>query len=100
MSLDDDGVRWDEGDVTVCVARQGGQVRLEVRETGPGIAPEDVPRLFDRFYRADKARSSAGTGLGLSIGHWIADAHGGRITAANTPEGGALFTVTLPHAAL
>jgi signal transduction histidine kinase len=88
----------DGGGITVRVARQGGQARLEVRDTGPGIAPADLPHLFERFYRADKARRSGGTGLGLAIGRWIAEAHGGHIMAANTPEGGALFTVTLPQA--
>jgi len=89
----------DDGAITVSVTRQGGQVRLGVQDSGPGIAPEDLPRLFERFYRADKARGSAGSGLGLSIGRWIAEAHGGRITAANAPERGALFTITLPLAA-
>jgi signal transduction histidine kinase len=88
----------DGGGITVRVARAGGQARLEVRDSGPGLAPADLPHLFERFYRADKARSSAGTGLGLAIGRWIAEAHGGRIAAANAPEGGALFTVTLPLA--
>ena len=67
-------------------------------DSGPGIAPEDLPHLFERFYRADKARGSMGSGLGLSIGRWIAEAHGGRLTAANAPGRGALFTVTLPLA--
>lgn len=88
----------DGGSISVSVARQGGQVRLEVRDSGPGIAPADLPHLFERFYRADKARTSSGTGLGLAIGRWIVEAHGGRIAAANLPEGGALFTVTLPSA--
>jgi signal transduction histidine kinase len=88
----------DGGHITVRVARAGGQARLEVRDSGPGLAPADLPHLFERFYRADKARSSGGTGLGLAIGRWIAEAHGGRIAAANAPEGGALFTVTLPLA--
>ena len=88
----------DDGSITVRVARAGGQARLEVRDSGPGIAPADLPHLFERFYRADKARRSGGTGLGLAIGRWIAAAHGGRLTAANAPEGGALFTVTLPLA--
>ncbi len=86
----------DHGAITVSVVRQGGQVRLRVQDNGPGLAPEDLPHLFERFYRADKARSSAGSGLGLAIGRWIAEAHGGRITAANAPERGALFTITLP----
>ncbi|MDQ2830810.1 MAG: HAMP domain-containing histidine kinase, partial [Chloroflexota bacterium] len=89
----------DGGAITVSVTRQGGQVRLRVQDSGPGLAPEDLPHLFERFYRADKARGSAGSGLGLSIGRWIAEAHGGRITAANAPERGALFTITLPLAA-
>jgi signal transduction histidine kinase len=88
----------DGGSITVSVTRQGGQVRLEVRDSGPGIAPADLPHLFERFYRADKARTSSGTGLGLAIGRWIVEAHGGRIAAANLPGGGALFTVTLPSA--
>ncbi len=89
------------GAVAVRVAREGGQVRLQVRDSGPGLAPEDVPHVFDRFYRANRARTSGeGTGLGLAIGRWIAEAHGGHIVAANvpTPEHGALFTVTLPLA--
>ena len=89
------------GAVAVRVAREGGQVRLQVRDSGPGLAPEDVPHVFDRFYRANRARTSGeGTGLGLAIGRWIAEAHSGHIVAANVPapEHGALFTVTLPLA--
>ncbi len=72
---------------------------LRVRNSGPGIVSEDLPHLFERFYRADKAHTGGGgTGLGLAIGRWIAEAHGGRIAAVNAPEGGALFTVTLPLA--
>lgn len=74
-------------------------MRLRVQDSGPGLAPEDLPHLFERFYRADKARSSAGSGLDLAIGRWIAEAHGGHIMAANAPERGALFTITLPLAA-
>jgi len=88
----------DDGSIMVSVARQGGHARLRVGDSGPGIAPEDLPHLFERFYRADKARGSVGSGLGLSIGRWIAEAHGGHITAANAPGRGALFTVTLPLA--
>ena len=74
------------------------QCVLTVHDSGPGIPPGDLPRIFERFYRADKGRSRAdgGTGLGLSIARKIAQAHGGNLTAANHPDGGALFTLNLP----
>ena len=101
LILLDNALRYtpDGGAITVSVERHGGQARLQVRDTGPGIAPHDLPRLFERFYRADRARTGEGTGLGLSIGRWIADAHGGGITAANDHGHGAVFTVTLPSIA-
>ena len=74
---------------------------LSVRDTGIGIAPGDLPHIFDRFWRADQARSRTGdrpgTGLGLSITKWIAEAHGGSITVQSRPGRGTLFTVTLPR---
>jgi len=84
------------GRVGVSTELHGGSVRLLVRDSGPGIDPADLPRIFERFYRADKARTGKGSGLGLSIARWIVDAHNGRISATNAPGGGALFTVTLP----
>jgi signal transduction histidine kinase len=82
--------------VTVMARRQGGHAVVSVRDQGPGIDQRDLPRLFDRFYRADRARAGEGVGLGLAIARWIAVAHGGQIRAANAPDGGAVFTVTLP----
>ena len=79
------------------MARHGGHAVLRVRDWGPGIDPQDLPHLFDRFYRADRARHGEGTGLGLAIGRWIVVAHGGEIRAANAPDGGAVFTVSLPR---
>ena len=72
--------------------------RDRVSDTGPGIAAEHLPHIFDRFYRVDHARNQAdgGAGLGLSISRWIAEAHGGAIRAESTPGGGATFTVSLP----
>jgi signal transduction histidine kinase len=87
------------GAITVHAGRAGGRAVIEVRDSGAGIAPEDLPHLFDRFYRAARDRSVEGTGLGLAIARWIAQAHGGRIVAANAPEGGAVFTLMLPLAA-
>ena len=69
-----------------------------MRDWGPGLDPADLPHLFDRFYRTDRARSGEGSGLGLAIARWIALAHDGQIRAGNAPGGGAVFTVTLPFA--
>jgi signal transduction histidine kinase len=68
---------------------------VEVEDEGPGIRPEDLPHIFDRFYRAAEA-PSGGTGLGLAIAAWITERHGGSIRAENLPDQGARFTVTLP----
>ena len=76
--------------------RRNGVVRVRVADNGPGIPPEAVPRLFDRFYRAPAARGSAGTGLGLAIARWIAEEHEGRVTVRSSPGQGSVFTVTLP----
>jgi len=69
---------------------------LEVRDHGPGIAAEDLPRVFDRFYRAPGARARPGSGLGLAIVRQMAEAHGGAVHAANDPGGGARLTLELP----
>lgn len=83
--------------VRVSVRTEDGALRIDVRDHGPGI-PEDVlPHVFDRFYKASASRPrSEGSGLGLSIALENAHIHGGGITAANSPEGGAVFTLTLP----
>ena len=73
-------------------------VEVQVADTGAGIAPEALPRVFDRFYRADAARGSGGTGLGLAIARMVAERHRGTITVESTPGGGSVFTVRLPAA--
>ena len=80
------------------VAYQVDQVLLEVRDTGVGIPEEDVPKVFNRFYRVDKARSRAagGTGLGLSIVRDTVRRHGGWVTAAANHPNGSVFTVGFP----
>jgi signal transduction histidine kinase len=87
-----------EGAVTLRLKPEQGQVVLEVEDTGPGIAPEHLPHLFERFYRGDHARDreSGGTGLGLAIVKEIAEAHGGTVRASSTLGKGSIFTVTLP----
>jgi two-component system sensor histidine kinase MprB len=69
---------------------------LEVRDHGPGIAAEDLPRVFDRFYRSPVARGRPGSGLGLAIVRQMAEGHGGAVHAANDPDGGARLTLELP----
>ena len=88
------------GRVELGVEAGGAEVRLVVEDTGPGVPPEHLPRIFERFYRADPSRSreEGGTGLGLAIAKHIALAHGGRVEAGNRPEGGARFAVVLPAA--
>jgi heavy metal sensor kinase len=86
------------GSVGIHVANSNGHVQIEVRDTGIGIAEADLPHVFERFYRADSARSSdsGGAGLGLSIGQWIAKAHLGEITVESAPERGSVFHLKLP----
>ncbi len=85
------------GQVTVGLTAHRGLATLVVEDTGPGIPPEDLPHIFDRFYKADRARSrQPGAGLGLAIAQRLTAALGGRLEAANRPEGGARFVLTLP----
>ncbi len=87
------------GAVEAAARREGGEAVIEVRDEGRGIAPEALPRLFERFWQAD-ARSQGGLGLGLSIVKHLVEAHGGTVAAASGGEGqGATFTVRLPAAA-
>jgi signal transduction histidine kinase len=71
---------------------------ITVHDSGPGIPEEALPHVFDRFYRVDKGRGrgEGGTGLGLTIARKLARAHGGELTASNHPQGGAVFTLSLP----
>ncbi len=87
-----------EGEIVVGLARQANRVEVNVRDSGPGIPEEALPNIFERFYRADRSRSRSegGSGLGLAIALHLAEAHGGTLTAANSPQGGAVFTLSLP----
>jgi signal transduction histidine kinase len=84
-----------DGSVKVRVRPDAGSAVLEVEDDGPGIREEDLAHVFERFWRADDA-PAGGTGLGLAIAAWIVERHGGRIAAANRPEGGGRFEARIP----
>jgi len=88
----------EKGVITIQVACSQHDLACSVRDAGPGIPEASLPFIFDRFYRAERARSKAdgGTGLGLTIARNLAQAHGGSLTARNHPQGGAEFVLTLP----
>jgi len=84
------------GEVVLSAAAQEGFVRFAVADTGVGISPDDLPRIFERFYKADRARSGGGTGLGLSICRHLVEAHGGQIGAESEEGRGSTFFFTIP----
>jgi two-component system phosphate regulon sensor histidine kinase PhoR len=87
----------DGAEVRLSTSRNDGAFTIVVADSGPGIPPEDLSRVFERFYRVDKSRARpGGTGLGLAIVKHLVELHGGEAHAANRGEGGAVFTVTLP----
>lgn len=93
-NLLDNAVKWSPPDATVIVQLHHGL--LSVADEGPGIAPQDRPHVFDRFYRADGARSQPGSGLGLAIVAQAVTQHGGSVSVGASPAGGARFDVTIP----
>ena len=101
VNLLDNAIRYTPpgGKVSAELDSQDGDVRVRVSDTGVGIAPDAAPHIFERFYRADKARSreDGGFGLGLAIVKWIAESHHGGVELASRPKAGSTFTVTLPR---
>lgn len=85
-----------DGEIRISSARAGDKVAVRVSDNGRGIAPEDLPHIFERFYRADRARQAGGSGLGLAIARWIVEEHGGEIAVESAPGRGTVFTVTVP----
>jgi heavy metal sensor kinase len=86
------------GRIVIRVSREGDAARIDVQDTGIGLSPDDAGRVFERFFRADPARSSSveGAGLGLSLVQWIAEQHGGQVTVDSRPGAGSTFSVILP----
>jgi signal transduction histidine kinase len=101
-NLIDNAVRYTPpgGRVDVTVTTHDGQVVLRVADTGLGIPQRDLPRVFERFYRVDRARSreTGGTGLGLAIVKHVAENHGGEVTVTSELAAGSIFEVRLPVA--
>ena len=93
----DNALRHGAGDVVLSAAGDDGHVELHVRDRGPGFPDEFLPAAFERFSRADEARSRGGTGLGLAITSAVARAHGGAAYASNREEGGADVWLEIPH---
>ena len=100
LNLVDNAIKYTPagGKVTLALYREPGHVRIEVADNGPGIADKDLPHIFERFYRADRARSRqlGGSGLGLSIVQWVAQAHDGEIQVQSEVGVGSTFTLRLP----
>jgi signal transduction histidine kinase len=87
-----------DGSVAIRVERRASDLLLRVEDSGEGLSAEAPERMFERFWRADRARSGSGAGLGLAIARGLVEAHGGRIWAENRPQGGACISFTLPAA--
>lgn len=100
LNLIDNAIKYtpEGGSVSIAVERNNGSALFRVKDTGIGIPPEETGRVFDRFYRVDKARSRemGGSGLGLSIARWIAELHRGSIRVESEVDRGSVFTVELP----
>lgn len=100
LNLVDNAIKYTPagGEVLMSLSKKDGNALVEIRDNGVGIPAEDLPRVFDRFYRVDKARTRnpGGSGLGLSIARWIAVAHGGNIHVESSVGEGSTFIVSLP----
>lgn len=101
LNLTENAIKYGRNGGSILLSAQEaepGEVLLRVQDDGPGISPEDLPHIFERFYRADAARDRSGAGLGLSIAQWIVEAHGGHIQAESAPDAGTVFIIRWPAA--
>ncbi|MEO3944258.1 HAMP domain-containing sensor histidine kinase [Gorillibacterium sp. CAU 1737] len=98
LNLLDNAIKFtpEHGTITIEMKRAEGFLELVFRDTGTGIVPEAIPRIFDKFYQGNTSHSTAGNGLGLTIVQRIVNLHGGKITCESEPSGGTTFIVTLP----
>jgi two-component system sensor histidine kinase KdpD len=98
VNVIDNGLKYSApgSPIEIRVHRAGAFMEITVADRGVGIPPEDLTRVFDKFYRVQRPNNVNGTGLGLAIGKGIVDAHGGFISAENRPQGGTIITIALP----
>jgi two-component system sensor histidine kinase MprB len=98
LNVLDNAAKWSPpgADVSVWLTRNGANWYLQVHDHGPGIAPDDLPHVFERFYRAPSARALPGSGLGLAIVRQVVQAHAGTVAINSPPDGGTLVTISLP----
>jgi signal transduction histidine kinase len=90
----------ENGRILISASRQADEVQIDVADTGPGISPEDLEHLFERFYRIPGSESAEGSGLGLSVAQKIVEEHNGRIKVTSTVGEGTTFTIYLPVTAV
>ena len=97
INLIENGIKYGKpgGYVKIIANKENNGTQIVVEDNGIGISKEDLPHIFDRFYRADKSRDRSGTGLGLSIVNWIVDEHNGKITVSSEPGIGTTFSITI-----
>jgi len=84
--------------ITIALSRKGRQAQFAITNGGKGISPEELPHIFERFYRADQSRATTGTGLGLSLAKKIVQLHGGELSVSSAPNHDTTFRVLLPMA--
>ena len=100
LNLTDNAIKYNQpqGSVTMTLRRNDSTAELRIENTGPGISPERLPRIFDRFFRGDTSHNDSieGSGLGLSIAQWIVQAHGGSISVSSDPKALTSVKVQMP----
>jgi len=98
LNLAENAVKYSqrEGSVTLSLFKSDSTARIVIEDTGPGIPPDQLPHIFERFYRGDNRGRTGGSGLGLAIASWVAQVHGGNIDVESEPGRGSIFSVVLP----
>lgn len=99
LTIIDNGLKFSpmNGKLAIELAIKGKEAVITVADDGPGVMPDDLPRIFDAYYQSEPGRQRGGNGLGLALARWVIEQHGGMISAANRREGGCCITIALPR---